>query len=237
MKLFLLAALFSILIPSCLLNGQSSSGVYIQSEIGANTPYAHDYAMSKIKAYEDYQKQKHGPPEHFFKYMFNSGKSVDMQEFSVSDGEIKLENISLEDAFLLLYSNEVEKAMSREKDWDAIQTAMKNIPPKKFILDKHYWTVEDTPDWSKGKILGDTTCGLQRVRVLATNLDKEGTVMHELMHVASGCEDNAELHSLITKMAPKLLVILQENSDLTAYLTSNGQRKAEKNRRRLVRKR
>jgi hypothetical protein len=190
-----------------------------------------EFALQRIGAFEDYEKGRsikfgdftYAAPmgQKSYSFVIDNGP---MQSFTVHrDGKIDLEGVSLEDAFLALYSNETDRLLEEHQRWDAAEKerelSRKSVPPKSFRMGKKQWSMSNQPDWSHGNVLGDTNCGLKRVRILETDPDKRGTVMHELMHVASGCKDNAELHSLIYQIAPSLVKLLRENPDVAAYLT------------------
>lgn len=89
--------------------------------------------------------------------------------------------------------------------------------------------MKSAPDGSIGtNILGDTNCTLKRVRLTVHGADKQDSMMHEMMHVATGCKTDPELHSLIYALAPGILKMLQENPDLVKYLTTKPISKGKK---------
>lgn len=192
-----------------------SSGVFVEPPT-ARYKNAREYALSRIKEFEDYQKKsKNWSMNAMYYATFNGAR----QSFGVKDGEVSLENITLEDAFLLLYAEQSDKMLAEARTWDREEAARKDVPPSKIKYKGVQWTLASVPDWSSGAILGTTYCGLKYVKALDTDPDKRGTVMHEMMHVVAGCQDNRELHSLIQKVAPGLVALLRENPDLVTYLT------------------
>lgn len=183
---------------------------------------AHDLALANIKEFNDYELAKG---------LHQSGSIIIVrphvgEEQSVSmdeDGTIKLKNMTIEDAFLLLWGARAQEMLWEMQRWDKfeakIEAAKKDVPPNRVRLGKEKWNIENIPDWSQGKYLGQTFCGMGKIKLLETNSEKQETMMHEMMHVVSGCKDNPELHSLITELSPGLVKLLQQNPDLVKYLT------------------
>lgn len=199
-------------------------------EVQAPAKSLREFALQRIAALEDYEKSRSSEYGDFkystatlpgFSFVINNGP---VQSFTVHrDGKIDLDGLTLEDAVLVLYSEEADRQLVDLQRFDSEEKqreeARKSVPPKNFRLGKKQWSMSNQPDWSHGAVLGDTNCGLKRVRILETDPDKRGTVMHELMHVASGCQDNAGLHNLIYQLAPNLVKLLRENPDVVEYLT------------------
>lgn len=194
---------------------------------------AHEYAIQEFKEYYDYSSRDRVPDQFFMvhrsTFTFAGGAK---QGFSIDkDGEIALQNMTLEDALLSTVALQSRESLDRMKEWDrkekAKEVAKASVPPSRVRLGTAKWNMENIPDWSQGKYLGTTYCGLNKVKILEDGPDKQGTVMHEMMHVVSGCKDNPEIHSLITQIAPGLVRLLQENPDLVKYLTTPSVKPAE----------
>lgn len=89
----------------------------------STTPLLHDareYALSRLKAYDDYQKSKSEDAvtwsaPHSYMFVNNVGGIRAEQSFDVDkDGKIELHGITLEDAFLLLYAGEQDRRLQEE---------------------------------------------------------------------------------------------------------------------------
>jgi hypothetical protein len=207
-----------------------AAGFAAAPEAAAPPMTLREFALQRIGALEDYAKSRPAEDGGFtyaapvapsFSFKVSNGP---VQSFTVHrDGKIDLHGLTLEDAFLALYSNEVDRQLEELRRFDAAEKerelSRKSVPPKSFRLGKKRWSMSNQPDWSGGTVLGDTNCDLARVRILDADPDKRGTVMHELMHVASGCRDDPGLHDLIYRLAPNLVRLLRENPDVAAYLT------------------
>lgn len=207
----------------------SDFNIGFTSIVTQNTPDLphdiHGYAMSYIHDFNTYEDSKsNGEAKYSTEslYVYSSGDKK--QTISVDrNGKVTLDGVTMEDAFLLLYANTLEERMNRQFAYDKQEKdheeAKKDVTPHKMIYQGNPWDIDELPDWSKGKVLGDTRCSLKKIRILEDRTDKRGTMLHELMHVASGCKDNFEIHSLISQMGPGLLKILQDNPDIVDYLT------------------
>lgn len=202
---------------------QSDDG-WIAGLVATPTPTknAHDYALSIFKAHRDYVRAKNKDGVCCFSVMsYVYAGPEGEQTFTLGDDDkLVLHNLSLEDAVLLLLAEEVQREWDREKEWDALEAARLDKPPAKFKVGTQTWVMDDQPDWSNNRVLGDTNCNLRRVRTLETDYDKRGTVMHELMHVATGCRDDKALHHLITETATPLVKLLRDNPDIAQWLLS-----------------
>ena len=216
-----------IVLAGTLVQGQQASGTITVSGSILVSPWkphtAHEYVLSVLQDVKDYKATHSDSSRSFFAggtwYVGNIGPDLTSQNFAVDlDGHIHLENISLEDAFLSVWASRLSEEMLEWKRFDQEEQAKKDVPPTQFKAFGTRYTMLSLPDWSNGTALGDTTCGLQRVRVLETNTDKKATVMHELMHVATHCNADPKLHAAITALAPSLLKLLRENPDLVRYL-------------------
>lgn len=193
----------------------------------------HSYAMSQIRDFNDYEDSKSNLAAKFptdFLYMYTSRDN--RQTIAVDrDGKVTLDGVTMEDAFLMLYSDRLKETMDRQFIWDQQekdrQEAKKDVTPHEVMYHGNPWEIAERPDWSKGKVLGDTRCSLKSIRILEDRTDKRGTMLHELMHVASGCKDNFEIHSLISQIEPGLLKILQDNPDMVDYLTKKPKPKPD----------
>lgn len=184
----------------------------------------HDFAVERINAYHDYKLSKGIPITVDYMFTINGAN----QSFAVDkDGHVSLREISLEDAFLLLYSMQTDNLMDKEKRWDAEEEAREKAradkPPDKLKVGTRDWDVHSLPAWSRDTtLMADTNCDLRRVRVLETSRDKQDSMLHEILHIATGCNHSLELHRTIYAITPRLLKLLQANPDVVDYLTKRG---------------
>lgn len=194
---------------------------------------AHNYALSRINELHDYMKARGSNQSVDYVYRFIGGPSPGKeQSVAIEDGKVELENITMEDAVLLLYSSEAERTLESMKEWDRRgkerEERIADKPPDKMKVGPDKWDVHNLPAWSTdGTLLGDTNCADKRIRLLETGYGKPDSMLHEMLHAATGCSHDLELHRTIYAMTPKLLKMLQENPDLVKYLTTPPVRPAE----------
>lgn len=94
-----------------------------------------------------------------------------------------------------------------------------NLCVKNSVLVNQAWVIKPATRWDT-YIEGDSNCFMQRIRVVETlpGTEKRLTVLHELMHVASNCNQDEQLHRAIQQISPRLLELLRENPKLTQWL-------------------
>lgn len=183
---------------------------------------AHDYALSRISELHDYMKARGSNQAEDYVYRFIGGRSPGKeQSVAIKDGKVELENMTMEDAVLLLYSTEADNTLTSMKEWDRNEKErIASKPPDKMKVGPDKWNVHNQPAWSTdGTVLADTDCASKSIRILETGPGKPDSMLHEMLHAATGCSHNLELHRTIYAMTPKLLKMLQENPDLVKYLT------------------
>lgn len=115
---------------------------------------------------------------------------------------------------------ETDKQLDLEKAVDEENEIKKDNPPVSFSVKANSkltekYSQQNLPDWSN-----NTNCGLKRIRIVDSTRLKRQVVLHEMMHEASNCSQDPELHWFITAMAPKLEKLMQENPKLTLWLTT-----------------
>jgi hypothetical protein len=143
--------------------------------------------------------------------------------FSVDDaGKVVYANLTPEQALLFMTEFELAREDQAFEDLDKEQAARDLVPPRVLRNGTAAWTMQDLQNWLKlPGTVGDTNCSLKRVRVLSdqeSTKDKRDTVLHELMHVASNCDQRLSTHRAIYEIAPTLLRLLRENPDLVKFL-------------------
>lgn len=207
--------------------GQNSSYPLFSVHQETTTPKnVHDYALSRIKALNDYMtlsSKLAGGNTYLFVFR---GFGAEDQSLAIDkDGNIRLKNMSTEDALLMLYAIKADEDLARYEQWDREEREReeerKSIPPSPIRVGIKTWNIfnEPTP-WSKTEgVLADTNCYLGRIRSLKTDGAKRSSVMHEILHVASNCREDHNMHAAIYVLAPALVKILQDNPDLVDYLT------------------
>lgn len=189
----------------------------------------HDYALQKIKEFDDYQKSKPSKlgtlvmVEQGYSFSFRFNSSTTVQSFSLDkDGKFIGDNLSMEDALLWMVAMDEERRLAEQKRWDRSmkesEDAIKSVPPAKFRFGGERWLLYNGPAWTYVNVSADTTCAIKRVRVLEDDHEKQSDVFHELMHVASGCRNGARVHEVISNLSGPLLKLLQENPDMVDYL-------------------
>lgn len=195
-------------------------------ELDTPTPTdAHTYALQTIATWKKYIEQTTGG-HYYSDFQYNMKFMNGDQSFAIKDGKVFFQNISAEDAVLLMFSDVARRQMA---DWEAYEKQKRqeeaeiaSVPPAIIKAHGGTWNVQNIPDWSKGKYLGLTFCNLNLIDILNTDPNKRATVMHEAMHVASGCRDTPGYHDAISDLSPKLLKLLQDNPDLVQYLFSDA---------------
>lgn len=139
-------------------------------------------------------------------------------------GELEFHNMTEHDALMLMIAQQVYGDMTRMQQYDHEREERDSRPPStlrtpngvRFRISQH----RDLGETEAGTTLADTNCSLERIRVRMDDGDKRGSIMHELMHVASGCSDRVTtLHRAIYDLSDPLLRLLQENPDMVDYLT------------------
>jgi hypothetical protein len=189
----------------------------------------HDYALQKVKEYDDYQRSRDRQfmdVEMPYIFSFHGPNGVNEQSFAVhKDGTIDFTNVTPDDVILWLYAFDLERRLSVQQKFDKADDERKeaesSVPPARFRIGPQHWHTENVPDWSLGSgVLADTNCNAKRLRFIIHGPNKQTSMMHELLHVATGCKDNLEVHSWIYEASPTLLKLLQENPDLVKYLTT-----------------
>lgn len=216
--------------PKGILQWSSDPIFALSSEPTPNN--AHEFAVREINKYMDWAASPRKIGEFYttprttaLTYIYTANGTA-QQSFSIGhDGAIELNKITIEDALLLLYSNQATQQLEREREWDRLARAReeeaKSVPPVKLKGPKgESYRVKNLPRWSPDKtLLGDSACTLKRVRILETDNQKRDTVLHEMMHVATSCREDASLHRAIYALTPGILKMLQDNPDLVKYLT------------------
>lgn len=206
--------------------GQGADTMWIVQQTKPFPFTAHDYALSRINELRDYERSKGTDRTTDYMYRFIGGTSPGKeQSVAITDGKVELENMTMEDAVLLLYSSEADRTLTSMKEWDRQEKmreeAKASIPPDKMKVGPDKWNVHNLPAWSKDPtVMADTTCALKRIRILEDGYNKPDSMLHEMLHAATGCSQDIELHRTIYAMTPKLLKMLQENPDLVKYLTA-----------------
>lgn len=186
----------------------------------------HSWALSKLKAYNDYSRQRYpgftlndkGP---VFAYAFRFGVDDVDQGFSVNeDGKVELRNMSMEDAVLALMANNYEEMLEREKKWDKQHAAEEeeraSRPPAVLKFDTKFYPIKNVSTLPTG-VAAQTNCGQQWIKSLMSDSAKRISVLHEMMHVATNCDERD--HASIYRMQGPLLRMLQQNPDMVRYLT------------------
>lgn len=203
---------------------------------------AHEMALSIFADYAAYQKVKTAKlraafsdnegmtitgafdAKELIRYSYQLADSS-LQSFSVGyDGKVEYDHLTPEDALLMVEANTLQMRMLEEREQDredARREAAKrtDVPPKILRYQGQIFKIDHmTEDWSGGLAAADTNCFIGRIRVLATLPDKRETVMHELMHVATHCNENPSLHHSISAISPGLVKLMRENPALVDYL-------------------
>lgn len=197
----------------------------IISPVESQPQSVREYAQSIIKEYSEYMIS-HG---HFTDYtvmVFSFTGATYNSSFAIEkDGSITLNHISAEDALLAMAAIRAGDSLREMQLWDRDETKRKqaeaSVPPTDFRYGTTHWKTQKAKDGTIGDgVLADTNCTLKRVRLTIHGEDKQDSMMHEMMHVVTGCDFNPELHGLIYELAPGIVKILQENPDLVKYLTT-----------------
>lgn len=193
-----------------------------------STVDAHGYALSVIKEFADYQKSKNATRGNSYWYgiTYMHGSTIQSVGVNQDTGMPELHNISLDDAFLLMYSTEVGVMLADEKRFDDKERAIASIPPLKLKATGKTYKVQNVPQWN-ANVAADTNCGLNRVRLVDRFPDKKDSLLHEMMHIATNCDATPALHRAITRLAPELLKLMRENPDMVAYLMRTEEKRKD----------
>lgn len=153
------------------------------------------------------------------------------QSFRIDDdsGKVEYENLSPEDALLMVVAFHAESQLTeireydRQKDQELEERESK--PPVHMSVAGVKWAIVPKPTKAMKGTLGQTDCTLKKVLIDKNDSEKRDTVMHELMHVATGCYLGQNEHAFIFRTTPGLLKLLQDNPDLADYLLKRVDRR------------
>lgn len=185
----------------------------------------HDYMISQVKQWTAHEKDKYPGVQVLMPlniaYTTKDGKRSSL--IVDEDGELHFDNMTAEDALLMLISEEIYRTMESNKLSDYYEAehkkAMADIPPPKVKVEGKYWPIWNVPQYDQdANILASANCNARWIKVRDDRTEKRTSVMHELMHVATGCDKDEKLHSVIYRMAPALLKLMQDNPDVVNYL-------------------
>lgn len=195
---------------------------------------AHEMALEEFRRYRDYQENKpksygslYPNIDHEFVISYTASfKDQPSQSFTIEmDGTITLNNITAEDALLLLASDMSRNNLTSMKEFDRQQAQRdeerKVNPPTKLRAGKKNFKVSSVPLLDNG-VLGNTNCSTQHINILMSDGAKRVGVLHEMMHVATGCDGSSSLHRAIYRLQVPLLKLLQDNPDMVDYLLKRG---------------
>ncbi len=192
---------------------------------------AHEYALDSIRRYSDYMNKPRPYGNGFridtdkdlvFRYVFHVGSNQDgYQEFTVTpEGKIELHNISIEDALLSLVANQTREWLDSAQRYDAqeekAEAERSSHPPTRLKAHGKSIKISNVSEIGPG-IYGQTNCKVGTIKILMSDEAKRETVLHEMMHIASNCDD--KVHRAIYELSSPLLKMLQDNPDMVDYLT------------------
>ena len=193
----------------------SSNGILLN----APSSSLREWAIRDINEWKDYMKVKpYGAGYNDISFC-ERGRCATV---NVSrDGQITTDGISIEDAFLLLYSVRMADSLRQYKDIDrqfkAEEAALANKPPQRLRGPNGPYRVHDIPQWQKN-VNGETHCKQRWIKLQNNWPDKPTVMMHEMMHVATGCDAEKGLHQDIYRMAPALLELMKNNPDVVEWM-------------------
>lgn len=140
--------------------------------------------------------------------------------YAQHDGTIRTEGMWTEHDWLtVLVGQKAEEEVVSRKNFQIELKAALDKPPVKLRTVTGIVNVKDVTRWS-AYISGDTNCELRRIRTVSTDPEKRVTALHEMMHVASNCNGDEQLHRAIQQIAPRLLRLLRDNPDMVDWLLS-----------------
>lgn len=187
-----------------------------------------EYALSRLKAADDYFKQKEedqrhrsGQSTHYwnsaFSYTFLFGDK--RSSFSVDlDGHVAIEGMTAEDALVYLAAQESDRNLELAKKWDEEEDAKRDTPPPPAIHANNIPVrVEVIDRWSP-YIEADSNCAARKIRLVNSSKEKRESMLHEMMHVASNCSQDEQLHRAIQQISPKLLQMMRSNPKLVEWM-------------------
>lgn len=186
-----------------------------------------DWALEQIKYHREYEAKKDAKfgvkdrgdsPE--LTYFSSMGGKESRASVSVEDGKVKIDgDMTMEDVLLVLIAEKDANQRSLEERWDRDEEARKQKVPDHVIVGGRKWPVISAPNWEfRGDgVLADTNCALRKIHVLDTDRNKPDSVMHELMHVASGCNPSPALHRFIYETSQGMVNILHDNPEIADY--------------------
>jgi hypothetical protein len=192
---------------------------------------ATEEAKSEVAKFYDYRAQhpdgfpsmKDSDPIYWIKGYDGLNKKFGFD----ATGKIILENMTAEEAAVWLYADRVDaarySAMAYVHQQAEEKKAELSVPPRRFYFKNTPWDVEQVPDYTLDRptVLAETYCGLGIIRAVAIAPKKQVSMMHEMLHVVTGCDDEPGMHDLIYKIAPGLVNLLKQNPDLVKYLTQD----------------
>lgn len=181
---------------------------------------AHEWAMQVFQQYKDYHKSQghnfHSDSITMFQIINGDLRQQILLDW---DGKVDLRGITLDDAMLSVLAFQTQESLDREKEWDRQEKVREeesqhNPPPSlKAGSGKYKITpVHQLP----ADVLANTQCTTKQINVLIEQDAKRTSVMHEMMHVASNCDES--VHRAIYELARPLLKLLQDNPDMADYL-------------------
>lgn len=196
---------------------------------------AHELAVQELKKAEQlrHEHAAHMVGEHYSKLVagpstgtvvYSVSVGGKQQSFSVDpDGKVTYTDITPEDALLMVIAQKERHDAELDLQWDredeAAQEERRSQPPEFFKDGATTWTIGEYPEQWEKNTLATTYCGFDYIRLLEADGAKRDSLLHEVMHVATNCDNDPMLHKAIYQLAPGLLRLLQDNPELVRYLT------------------